>query len=86
MTKMDLFEIEIKGVTGKIVIWVVGSVGTAIVFVMVAWFNIVNTVQASETRIMSAMKDGDHKKEIVDTLQNRDIRDLRGKLATIVIK
>ncbi len=86
MQEMDILDTSIKGITARIIIWIVGSVGSAIVFVMLAWMGIVNTVKDSEGRIMSAMKDRDHKQEMTDTTQNRDIRDIRGQMAIIRMK
>lgn len=81
MSQMDLLDTTIKGVTWRFIIWLLCSVGTAIVFVLVTFFSTIATIKASETKIMMVIMEHKAEQRLVDTIQNRRLSDHDAKLA-----
>lgn len=86
MGQMDILDTHIKGITARIIGWLISGVASIIVFGMLLWFGITTGMKDMEGRLTTTIKEVQHKQELTDTIQNRDISDLKGRFATIIIK
>lgn len=79
--EVDILDREIKGLTGRFILWMIGGVGSIIVFVMGTYFSTTDQIKESEHRLMAEIKGMKAEQRLVDTIQSRDIQDLQSKLA-----
>lgn len=82
MEQMDILDRHIKGISGKVLI----GFASLLVTVVSTYFAITGQIKDSEVRIMGAINGNKAEQRLTDTLQNRDISDIKSKLATVVIK
>ena len=86
MKNVDILDQEIKGITGRFILWVVGSVGTAIIFVLLTYFAIIRAITASESRILSEVKDMKNDQKVRDIQQDNEIDKKEEKLVFKTIR
>lgn len=77
---MDILDTQIKGMTGRIIIWLLSTVGIAIITVMGTYYATKAQITSSEVRIMAEIQGMKLDQRLTDTLQNRDIGELQKKL------
>lgn len=82
----DILDREIPGFTGRLILYIVGSAGSAIIFIMATYFSTTDQIKDSEHRIMAEIKGNRSEQILTDTIQNRDIADVKSTLAKLMVK
>lgn len=80
----DILDREIPGFTGRLILYIVGSAGSAIIFIMATYFSTTDQIKDSEHRIMAEIKGNRAEQILTDTIQNRDISDIKSTLAKLI--
>lgn len=76
---MDILDTQIKGMTGRVIIWLVSTVGIAIITVMGTYYSTKAQIKDSEVRIMSEIKGMKYDQRLTDTLQDIKINEALAK-------